>query len=96
MLAAPRMWGSLEAVELQILCLLQVRHLAVHGQDLSKALLDRHVEVVRKRFGPGPKGLAWDQVGDDEALFVELMWDVVAALRDDWGELVKSKLKLVD
>lgn len=53
MLEAPRMWGSLEAVELQVLQLLEVRALALRpDQELEnpRRVLDTYAAFLRERY----------------------------------------------
>ncbi len=57
MLAAPRMWGSLEAVEMQVLQLLEVGALAVRPtQELEnpRRVLDTYVAFLRDRYPKQP------------------------------------------
>jgi hypothetical protein len=52
-LAAPRMWGSLEAVEMQVLQLLEVRALALRpDQELAspRRVLDTYTAFLRDRY----------------------------------------------
>ena len=56
-LAAPRMWGSLEAVEMQVLQLLEVRALALRpDQELAspRRVLDTYVAFLRDRYPTQP------------------------------------------
>lgn len=57
MLAAPRMWGSLEAVEMQVLQLLEIRALAVRpSQELEnpRRVLDTYAAFLRERYPMRP------------------------------------------
>lgn len=86
-LAAPRMWGAaLEAVEMQVLTLLEVRALVV---DLERELreprriLDAYVRILGERFPGGPPRPAHQLVAeDDDDAFVALVRDLSAALCD--------------
>lgn len=87
MLAAPRMWGTgFEAVELQVLTLLQVRAVAVDiARELAapRRILDGYVALLAERFGVHPPRPVHALVGEDEeGRFVEIVRTLVAALRD--------------
>ncbi len=58
MLAAPRMWGSREAVELQLLLLQELRSLAINPElqlGDPRRVLDLYVELVARRFPSEPR-----------------------------------------
>lgn len=80
------MWGeSLEAVELQVLTLLQVRAFAVDSQrELlePRRVLNRYVEILGERFGVWPARPVYEVFGEDESKFVEVLALLSDALRD--------------
>ncbi len=80
-LAAPRMWGSLEAVETQILQLLEVRALALRPQQelaCPRRVIDTYTAFLRNRFADQPSRPLFELVEllnrDDS--------DFIAALND--------------
>jgi len=78
-LGAPRMWGSREAVELQILTLLEVRRV-VCGED-PMGLLDQYVEFVRKRYpGHWNKPLYLILAAEPEEEFVRVLQELRSEL----------------
>lgn len=85
-LSAPRMWGeSLEAVEMQVLTLLQVRALAVDSKRellQPRRILDRYVEILAERFGIRPAQPVHQICGENEARFVEVLTTLSKALSD--------------
>lgn len=86
-LAAPRMWGAgLEAVELQVLTLLEVRAMAVDiDRELAqpRRILDAYVALVGERFKQRPSRPLYEHVGDDaDLLFTEILADLSARLID--------------
>ncbi len=85
-LSAPRMWGeSMEAVELQVLTLLQVRAVAVDSKrELlePRRVLDRYVEILAERYGVRPAQPVHQFVGEDESKFVEVLAFLSDALSD--------------
>lgn len=88
MLAAPRMWGAChEAVELQVLTLLQVRALAVDAErELAepRRVLEAYVRLLGERFGTEPPRPVHELVGeDDDERFVELLRALSVALSDE-------------
>jgi hypothetical protein len=72
MLSAPRMWGSLEAVELQVLQLLEIRALALRPtQELEnpRRVLDTYMAFLRQRFPTQPSDPLFrlvDHLGETE------------------------------
>lgn len=50
MLSAPAMWGSEEAVELQVLSLLELRAFAIETRTDTRAVLDLYVAEVQKMY----------------------------------------------
>jgi hypothetical protein len=69
MLAAPRTWGSNEAVEMQILQLMELRALALHpAQELEspRRILETYLAYLRDRFPAKPPMPLFQLVGQDE------------------------------
>jgi hypothetical protein len=86
-LAAPRMWGAgLEAVEMQVLTLLEVRALAVHlERELAapRRVLDAYVEHVQSHFPGRPAAPLHVHLGEeltDDEQFVRVLSDVCSRL----------------
>jgi len=87
MLAAPRMWGaSLEAVEMQVLTLHEVRALAVDiAREVAhpRRVLDEYARLLGERFaGRAPLPLCQAVGGQDDERFVAILREVSAALRE--------------
>lgn len=86
-LAAPRMWGaSLEAVELQVLTLLEVRAMASNiDRELAqpRRVLDAYVTLLSDRFKNRPSRPLYEHVGDEgDSAFVAILKDLSAHLTD--------------
>lgn len=78
-LAAPRMWGSLEAVEMQVLRLLEVRALALRP-DLELAtprrVFDTYLAFLRKNYPKQPSRPLFELIesmGQGDSEFVETL-----------------------
>lgn len=75
MLAAPPMWGSPEAVEMQVLQLLQVRALAVRPeQEIAnpRRVFETYLAYLRERFPRRPQQPLFELVGHDDPLYSSL------------------------
>src|SRR5690554_3352172 len=78
-LAAPLMWGSLEAVEMQILQLLEVRAMALRPTQERvnpRRVIDTYNAFLRDRYPGRPSSALSNLVGrldDSEATFVTLI-----------------------
>lgn len=85
-LAAPRMWGAgLEAVELQLLTLMEVRALAVNFDrefEQPRRILDEYVRLLGKRFPELPNRPLHALVGEEgDHDFVAIARELSEALR---------------
>lgn len=84
MISAPRMWGSLEAVEMQVLQLLEIRALALRPtQELEnpRRVLDTYMAFLRERYPtrpPDPLFRLVDHLGERE--FGDALGEFRAAL----------------
>ncbi len=70
MLAAPPMWGSAEAIEMQVLQLLEMRALALRPQqelDHPRRVLDMYVAFLRERFPDVPPRPLFQIIPDAES-----------------------------
>lgn len=86
MLAAPRMWGTcLEAVELQVLTLHEVRALALDiAREIKqpRRIIDEYVRLLAERSAGPPSLPLFQAFGDgDEGRFVAVLRQVSEALR---------------
>jgi len=70
MLTQPGMWGSLEAIELQAITLLEVREALIRPGH-PRAVLDRYCAVLARRLGRGNSPL-YVLVPASEAFLQEL------------------------
>ncbi len=66
-LARPEMWGGQEAVELQVLQLLELRTFLNDSASNQREVLDRYQEFSRKKFRKGPmpvsaRNLDWTEL----------------------------------
>ena len=74
-LGAPRMWGSRESVELQILTLLEMRRVVL-GEDPGEVLL-QYPAFVRKRYPNGyNRPLHKILASEPEAEFVRVLGEL--------------------
>ncbi len=84
MLSAPRMWGSLEAVEMQVLQLLEMRALALRTtQELEnpRRVLDTYMAFLRERYPKRPPDPLFRLVGDlSESEFGDALQEFRATL----------------
>lgn len=88
MLAAPRMWGSDEAVELQVLLLLEIRTLALRPEELAadpRCILDAYAAYLTKTY-PAKPNRPLSQIVETDHLGLEL----AAALRPFRDLMVKK------
>jgi len=88
MLSAPRMWGSDEAVELQMLLLLELRALALRPEELTtdpRRILDAYAAYVAKTY-PKTPNLPLSQIVATDHLGLEL----AAALRKFREQMAKQ------
>ncbi len=88
MLAAPRMWGSHEAVELQTLLLVELRSLVVRPSldaDDPRRVLDSYVGFLSGRFPQVPAAPLYEHArreGLDERAFVAILSEFHNTLRE--------------
>ena len=68
---APKMWGSPEAIEFQVLLLLELEDALAGGTD-PRVVLDGWYEVLRARF-PGQPPAYGHQITDDADALVALL-----------------------
>jgi hypothetical protein len=83
-LAAPPMWGSPEAVEMQVLQLLEIRALALRpGQELAdpRRVFETYVAYLGRRFPKSPQQPLFTLVNDDEEALVAGLRGFIDALR---------------
>lgn len=84
MLAAPRMWGSLEAVEMQALQLLELRALALRPTqelDHPRRVLDTYMAFLQRRYPDAPPDPLFRLVGPGgESAFSEALRSFRTAL----------------
>lgn len=88
MLAAPRMWGSDEAVELQVLLLLEIRTLALRPEELAanpRCILDAYAAYLTKTY-PAKPNRPLSQIVETDHLGLTL----AAALRPFRDQMVKQ------
>ena len=88
MLAAPRMWGSDEAVELQVLLLLEIRTLALQPEKLAadpRCILDAYAAYLTKTY-PAKPNRPLSQIVETEYLGLTL----AAARRPFLHQMVKQ------
>jgi hypothetical protein len=75
-LAAPPMWGSPEAVEMQVLQLLQMRAVALrapHEPDSSKRVVDAYLSYLSLKFPKQPQQPLFEHVrSHDDANYAAL------------------------
>ncbi|MBK6514450.1 MAG: hypothetical protein IPG04_10120 [Polyangiaceae bacterium] len=84
MLAAPRMWGSLEAVEMQALLLLELRALALRPETLlgePRLVIDGYASFLREKFPQLAPGPAFQLLANDEAQVRDLLESFVVLQR---------------
>jgi hypothetical protein len=85
MLAAPRMWGSDEAVELQVLQLHEIRALALrpdHELEEPRGVLERYQAFLRQRFPNAPPAPLFALVEHLEGtVFAKTLEEFSSALR---------------
>ena len=80
MVEAPPMWGSPEAVEMQVLLLAEVREYGLGGRP--GAVFDRYQAFLVRRFPRQPRRPLFELVGEDDAEYSKL----AAALGDFLAE----------
>lgn len=88
MLAAPRMWGSDEAVELQVLLLLEIRTLALRPEELAanpRCILDAYAAYLTKMY-PAKPNRPLSQIVETDHLGLTL----AAAMRPFRDQMVKK------
>lgn len=94
MLAAPRMWGSREAVELQALLLVELRSVVTRPVDDAKdprRVLDAYAEFLARRFPNFTPSLLFEHARREalaETAFTSLLREFsdVMRARDEGGD----------
>ena len=88
MLAAPPMWGSSEAVEMQVLLLMQVRSLALRPEqeiEEPRRILDTYLAYLARRFPKREQAPLFELVAPDDEDYTKLSGDLrefAATLRE--------------
>jgi hypothetical protein len=91
-LAAPPMWGSPEAVEMQVLQLIQVRSLILRPtQEIEnpRGVFNAYLSYLRQRFPKQPQQPLFELIGRDDELYTNL----AAGLRGFIEALAPSMLE---
>jgi hypothetical protein len=73
-LDAPPMWGCPEAVELQVLQLLQIRALAGVSPELARpgGVFNAYLAYLRERFPRQPQRPLFELIGEDDETYSKL------------------------